>query len=149
MRVVLQRVTKASVTVDGKAVGQIRHGLMLLVGIKKGDTTEDTAYLAEKIAGLRVFEDEKGKMNRSVLDVDGQILSVSQFTLYGDPSRGRRPSFIQAARPEEAEPLYEAFNERLRGLGIDVSTGVFGADMSVSLVNDGPVTLIVESKGHG
>ncbi|RYL93907.1 D-tyrosyl-tRNA(Tyr) deacylase [Sporolactobacillus sp. THM7-4] len=146
MRVVLQRVKKSSVEVDGKMVGSISHGLMLLVGIKKGDTLEDIAYVADKIAHLRIFEDQNGKMNRSVIDEGGAILSVSQFTLYGDTTHGRRPSFMDAARPEEAEPLYEAFNERLRRSGLEVSTGIFGAMMSVSLINDGPVTLIIESR---
>ncbi|CAM3095835.1 D-aminoacyl-tRNA deacylase [Sporolactobacillus spathodeae] len=147
MRVVLQRVKQAQVAIDGACVGKIEQGLMLLVGIRKGDTADDIIYVADKIAGLRVFEDEGGKMNRSIIDCGGAILSVSQFTLYGDTSHGRRPGFIEAARPEEAKPLYQAFNEHLRRQhGLTVETGHFGADMAVSLVNDGPVTLIVESK---
>jgi D-aminoacyl-tRNA deacylase len=146
MRVVVQRSKQASVTVDGQIVGQIEAGLMLLVGITHEDTEQDIAYVAEKIANLRIFEDEDGKMNRSVLDTDGSILSVSQFTLYGDTRKGRRPSFMEAARPEKAEPLYRLFNEKLGSLGLSVETGVFGAMMQVSLVNDGPVTLIVENK---
>lgn len=148
MRVVLQRVKHAQVDIEGKTVGLIEQGLLLLVGIKTGDTEDDIQYAADKISGLRIFEDNGGKMNRSVIDADGAILSVSQFTLYGDTSKGRRPSFIEAARPEIAEPLYQVFNEKLRAHGLHVETGVFGADMAVSLVNDGPVTIIVESKYH-
>ncbi|MCI1856630.1 MAG: D-aminoacyl-tRNA deacylase [Sporolactobacillus sp.] len=148
MRVVLQRVSRGQVDVNGRTVGAIEGGLLLLVGIKTGDTEDDVRYLADKITGLRIFEDNAGKMNRSILNVGGSILSVSQFTLYGDTTHGRRPSFIEAARPEQARPLYEAFNERLRGAGLTVKTGIFGADMAVSLVNDGPVTLILESKRH-
>ncbi|WP_353948058.1 D-aminoacyl-tRNA deacylase [Sporolactobacillus sp. Y61] len=148
MKVVLQRVKKASVEVEEKTVGRIDGGLLLLVGIRQGDALEDVYYVADKIAGLRIFEDAEGKMNRSLVDVSGAILSVSQFTLYGDVSHGRRPSFIQAARPEKARPLYEAFNDRLRSHGLTVETGVFGARMDVSLLNDGPVTLIVASKPH-
>lgn len=148
MRVVLQRVKHAQVDIEGKTVGRIEQGLFLLVGIKTGDTEDDIQYAADKISGLRIFEDNGGKMNRSVIDADGAILSVSQFTLYGDTSKGRRPSFIEAARPEIAEPLYQVFNEKLRAHGLHVETGVFGADMAVSLVNDGPVTIIVESKNH-
>ncbi|MCO7126400.1 D-aminoacyl-tRNA deacylase [Sporolactobacillus shoreicorticis] len=148
MRVVLQRVKRAKVDIDGKTVGKIGAGLLLLVGIKTGDTENDLQYVADKLSGLRIFEDDGGKMNRSIVDAEGAVLSVSQFTLYGDASRGRRPSFIEAARPEIAEPLYEVFNEKLRAYGLHVETGVFGADMAVSLVNDGPVTLIVESKNH-
>lgn len=148
MRVVLQRVKHAQVDIEGKTVGRIEQGLLLLVGIKTGDTEDDIQYAADKISGLRIFEDNGGKMNRSIIDADGAILSVSQFTLYGDTSKGRRPSFIEAARPEIAEPLYQVFNEKLRAHGLHVETGVFGADMAVSLVNDGPVTIIVESKNH-
>lgn len=148
MRVVLQRVKHAQVDIEGKTVGLIEQGLLLLVGIKTGDTEDDIQYAADKISGLRIFEDNGGKMNRSIIDADGAILSVSQFTLYGDTSKGRRPSFIEAARPEIAEPLYQVFNEKLRAHGLHVETGVFGADMAVSLVNDGPVTIIVESKNH-
>lgn len=146
MRVVLQRSKEASVEVDGKTVGQISSGFVLLVGITHEDTEEDAAYLAEKIAGLRVFEDDKGKMNLSILDVNGEILSISQFTLYGDTRKGRRPNFMNAAKPIHAEPLYDRFNELLREKGVHVETGRFGAMMDVKLVNDGPVTLILESK---
>lgn len=148
MRVVLQRVKCAKVDINGKTVGKINAGLLLLVGIKTGDTEDDLQYVADKLSGLRIFEDDGGKMNRSIIDTEGAVLSVSQFTLYGDVSKGRRPSFIEAARPEIAEPLYEAFNDKLRAHGLHVETGIFGADMAVSLVNDGPVTLIVESKNH-
>lgn len=146
MRVVLQRSKKASVTVEGEVTGAIDHGYVLLVGLTHTDTQEDTVYVANKIAGLRLFEDEEGKMNRSIFETGGSILSVSQFTLYGDTQKGRRPSFIDAARPEAAEPLYDYFNEQLRSRGLTVETGVFGAMMDVELVNDGPVTIIVESK---
>lgn len=144
MRIVLQRSKAASVTVDGEVVGEITHGYTLLVGISHEDTKQQADWLAAKIAGLRLFEDEEGKMNRSLDEVAGQILSVSQFTLYGDSQKGRRPSFIEAARPEVAEPLWLYFNDQLRSHGFDVQTGVFGAMMDVSLINDGPVTLILE-----
>ncbi|MCM3758138.1 D-aminoacyl-tRNA deacylase [Sporosarcina aquimarina] len=146
MKVVLQRSKKASVTVDGTVTGAIEHGYVLLVGLTHTDTQEDAAYVAKKVAGLRLFEDEEGKMNRSIEETGGAILSVSQFTLYGDTRKGRRPSFIDAARPETAEPLYDYFNEQLRAYGLNVETGIFGAMMDVALVNDGPVTIIVESK---
>lgn len=146
MRVVLQRAKRAEVRVDGDVVGKINRGLMLLVGVTHEDTNEDAAYVAEKVANLRIFEDEQDKMNLSLLDVKGQILSVSQFTLYGDCRKGRRPNFMDAAKPDHAETIYEAFNEELRGKGIVVETGRFGAMMDVDFVNDGPVTLIVESK---
>lgn len=146
MRVVLQRSRNASVTVDGKVTGAIDKGYVLLVGITHADTEEDIAYVAKKIADLRIWEDEDGKMNRSILEVSGSILSVSQFTLYADTRKGKRPSFIEAARPEQAEPLWLAFNEQLTIHGLHVETGIFGAMMDVALVNDGPVTIIVESK---
>lgn len=144
MRVVLQRVTKASVKVNGETIGKIDNGFMLLVGITHDDKPESCKWLADKISGLRVFEDENAKMNLSLADVNGQILSISQFTLYGDTKKGRRPSFDTAARPEFANGLYEQFNEYLRGNGLHVETGVFGAEMKVELLNDGPVTLILE-----
>ena len=146
MRVVVQRSKEASVTVEGQIVGQIPFGLMLLVGVTHEDTETDCAYLADKIANLRIFEDESGKMNVSVRDIGGQILSVSQFTLYGDCKKGRRPNFMEAARPEYAQRMYEAFNEELRKQGLHVEKGIFGAMMDVRLLNDGPVTLIMESK---
>ncbi|CAM3731126.1 D-aminoacyl-tRNA deacylase [Cohnella lubricantis] len=145
MRVVLQRVSEASVRVDEAVVGEIGHGLMLLVGIKQEDAEADLAWMADKLAGLRIFEDDDGKLNLSLADVGGAILSVSQFTLYGDCRKGRRPNFMAAARPEIASELYDRFNDMLRSKGFRVETGVFGAMMDVSLVNDGPVTLILDS----
>ncbi|GIO12445.1 putative D-aminoacyl-tRNA deacylase-like protein [Cohnella xylanilytica] len=147
MRVVLQRVSGASVRVEGAVTGEIGGGLLLLVGIGHEDSEADLAWMADKVAGLRVFEDEEGKMNLSLEDTGGAILSVSQFTLYGDCRKGRRPNFMAAARPEKASELYDRFNGLLRAKGIRVETGVFGAMMEVSLVNDGPVTLILDSPG--
>lgn len=146
MRVVLQRSLFANVKVDGKVTGQIDKGYVLLVGLTHEDTKEDVRYVAEKVANLRLFEDEEGKMNRSIFEEGGSILSISQFTLYGDTRKGRRPSFSEAAKPDVAKPLWDLFNEELRKLNLQVETGVFGAMMDVSLTNDGPVTLIVESK---
>lgn len=146
MKVILQRSKQASVVVDGEVKGEIDHGYVLLVGVTHEDTESEADYIAKKIAGLRLFEDQDGKMNRSIDETGGSILSISQFTLYGDTKKGRRPSFTQAARPEQAEPLYDYFNEQLRTHGLVVETGVFGAMMDVSLVNDGPVTLVMESK---
>ncbi|SFA48254.1 D-tyrosyl-tRNA(Tyr) deacylase [Anoxybacillus pushchinoensis] len=146
MRVVVQRAKDAKVTVGGEVVGAIDFGLVLLVGITHDDTVEDAAFVADKIAHLRIFEDEHGKMNVSLLDVGGSILSISQFTLYGDCRKGRRPNFMDAAKPEHAKQIYEALNEQLRQKGIRVETGIFGAMMDVQLTNVGPVTLIVESK---
>lgn len=146
MRVVLQRSGPAAVRVNGEVTGQIDKGYVLLVGITHTDTEQDVEYVAKKVAGLRLWEDEEGKMNRSIDEVDGAILSVSQFTLYGDIKKGRRPSFIEAARPEHAEPLWNYFNRKLEEEGLTVQTGIFGAMMDVELVNDGPVTIIVESK---
>lgn len=145
MRAVIQRVRQASVAIDGQVVGQCAQGYLVLVGVECGDTEKDLAYIADKVPNLRVFEDENGKMNRSLMDIGGQILAVSQFTLLGDARGGRRPSFTAAARPDTAVPLYEALVEKWRGLGIHVETGVFGADMQVSLVNDGPVTILLDS----
>ena len=146
MRVVVQRARQAKVTVDGKVTGAIEHGLMLLVGITHEDTVKDLEYCAKKVANLRIFEDEQGKMNLSIKEVGGSILSISQFTLYGETKKGKRPSFIEAARPEVAEPLYHQFNQILRETyEIQVETGIFGAMMDVSFTNNGPVTLIVES----
>jgi D-tyrosyl-tRNA(Tyr) deacylase len=144
VRVVVQRVARASVTVDGREVGAVERGLVVLVGIASGDGDEAVAWMADKVAGLRVFPDDDGKMNRSLLEIGGGALVVSQFTLYGDATRGRRPSFIDAAPPEAAEPIYQRFVEALRGRGVAVATGVFGATMAISLVNDGPVTLVIE-----
>ncbi|MGM0897163.1 MAG: D-aminoacyl-tRNA deacylase [Bacillota bacterium] len=145
MKVVLQRSKHASVTVDGQVTGAIDSGYVLLVGITHSDTEADAAYAAKKIAGLRLFEDGDGKMNRSIEESGGSVLSISQFTLYGDTKKGRRPSFVEAARPDQAEPLWLKFNDELRSHGLTVETGVFGAMMDVQLVNDGPVTILVES----
>lgn len=145
MRVVVQRCKHASVTVNEEIVGQIGKGLMVLVGVTHTDTIEDAKYLAGKVAGIRIFEDENGKMNLGLQEIGGQVLSVSQFTLYGDCRKGKRPGFSDAARPEVATPVYEAFNSALRELGLVVETGIFGADMDVSLTNWGPVTLIIDS----
>ncbi|WP_050181270.1 D-aminoacyl-tRNA deacylase [Domibacillus robiginosus] len=146
MKVVLQRSKKASVMVGGEVKGAIDSGLVLLVGVTHEDTEQDAAWLAEKIVHLRIFEDESGKMNRSLLDEGGSILSISQFTLYGDCKKGRRPNFMKAAAGSHAEGLYNTFNRLLCEKGVQVETGVFGAMMDVSLVNDGPVTLILDTK---
>jgi len=145
MRAVVQRVRSSRVVVDGKVVGEIDRGLLVLLGIRTGDTIDQARWLADKVVGLRILEDEQGKMNVSVADAGGSVLVVSQFTLYGDCSKGRRPSFIDAARPEDAEPLYEAFANAIRMDGVPVATGQFGAMMQVELVNDGPVTVILDS----
>lgn len=145
MRIVLQRVKQSAVSIDGACHGAIEKGFLALVGFCPTDTEAVLPKLIDKLVHLRVFEDENGKMNRSLLDIGGSVLSVSQFTLYADCRKGRRPSFTGAARPELAEPLYEAFNARLLELGVHVETGVFGADMQVSLVNDGPVTILLDS----
>ncbi|MFD1705510.1 D-aminoacyl-tRNA deacylase [Siminovitchia sediminis] len=147
MKVVLQRCSRAQVTVDGKVTGSIGQGVVLLVGVTYQDTVQEAEWLAEKIVHLRIFEDEEGKMNRSLKDVGGDILSVSQFTLYADCQKGRRPSFVDAAPPDLALSLYEQFNHLLRKKGIHVETGIFGGKMEVELVNDGPVTLLLE-KNH-
>ena len=146
MRVVLQRAKSGAVTVDGQVVGAIEKGYVLLVGITHEDTLTDLQYCAKKVAELRLWEDAEGKMNHAIDEVSGAILSVSQFTLYADTKKGRRPSFTNAARPEIAEPLWEQFNELLRERGLHVETGIFGAMMDVALVNDGPVTIIIDSK---
>ncbi|MFF2175226.1 D-aminoacyl-tRNA deacylase [Lysinibacillus sp. NPDC058147] len=146
MKVVLQRSKAASVAVDGKVTGAIDSGYVLLVGITHEDTQGDVDYLAKKVANLRLWEDADGKMNHSILEHGGAILSVSQFTLYGDAKKGNRPSFTSAARPEVAEPLWEAFNNALREHGLHVETGIFGAMMDVALTNDGPITILLESK---
>ena len=144
MRIVLQRVSRASVGVAGKRIAEIGPGLLLLVGIAVSDSDIDLAKAAKKIVDLRIFEDEKNKMNRSLQDIGGAVLAVSQFTLYADVSKGRRPSFVNAAPPELAEPLFDSFVEALRAEGVDVQTGKFGAKMAVKLENDGPVTLALE-----
>jgi D-tyrosyl-tRNA(Tyr) deacylase len=145
MRMVVQRVSRAKATVEGRVTGEIGAGLMILLGVGKEDTSAVAAAMAEKASNLRIFEDEQGKMNRSLLDVKGEALVVSQFTLYGDARGQRRPSFISAAPPELAKKLYEEFCEALRGLGVNVGTGVFQAMMSVELVNEGPVTILIDS----
>lgn len=146
MRLVVQRVSRAKVTVAGEIVGEIGQGFLALAGVENGDTDEDMRYAVEKLVGLRVFEDGEGKMNRSISDVGGAILLVSQFTLLGDARHGRRPSFSNAARPETAAPMIERMAEAIAGRGIPVAKGVFGADMQVELVNDGPVTILLDSK---
>ncbi|MCL6452564.1 MAG: D-tyrosyl-tRNA(Tyr) deacylase [Alicyclobacillus sp.] len=148
MRLVVQRSGPASVTVEGQEVGAIPRGLVVLVGVRRGDTPADAAYLADKLVHLRIFPDEEGKMNRDVQAARGHVLSVSQFTLYGDARKGRRPNYLEAAPPEEAEPLYVLFNERVASFGVPVATGVFGAMMRVALVNDGPVTILLDTD-HG
>jgi D-tyrosyl-tRNA(Tyr) deacylase len=145
MRAVVQRVSRAQVTVNGNVAGEIGMGLLVFLGVGDGDTEADAAYLAEKIAGLRIFEDEQGKMNRSVPDVGGSVLAVSQFTLYGDVRRGKRPSFDAAAAPEKARQLYELFVERFRAAGLRCETGRFQEVMTVELVNEGPVTILLDS----
>jgi len=146
MRAVVQRVSSASVTVEGDTVGRIEHGFLVLLGVAGYDTADDAVYTALKVAGLRVFEDDDGKMNLTLADVGGAVLVVSQFTLYGDCRKGRRPSFVNAARPEHAESLYRRVVAELRGQGLTVETGRFQVHMDVSLVNDGPVTLLIDSR---
>ena len=145
MRALVQRVAEARVTVDGQVVGEVGAGLLVLLGVTHTDTAAQAAWLAGKVAGLRIFEDADGKMNRSVGDVGGSVLAVSQFTLYGDCRKGRRPSFDSAARPDQARALYDAFVAGLSALGVTVATGVFQAHMQVALVNDGPVTIMIEA----
>ena len=146
MRAVVQRVTSSSVTVEGLVVGEIGAGLLVLLGVARDDGNQDADYLADKITNLRVFNDEQGKMNLSLIDLSGAMLVVSQFTLYGDTRRGRRPSYIDAAEPEKANALYEYFVARVRAQGVRVETGVFQAMMKVSLTNDGPVTILLDSR---
>lgn len=146
MRAVIQRVAKSRVTVDGRTSGEIQRGLMILIGVEDGDTEKDAAYIASKTSGLRIFEDENDKMNLSVKDVDGDILAVSQFTLLGDVRKGKRPSFSSAARPEEAECLYQKVIKGLRQDGLHVEEGVFQAHMMVDILNDGPVTILLDSR---
>ena len=145
MRAVVQRVDRASVTIDGNVNGKIEKGFMVLIGIDEKDEQKDLDYICDKLMGLRIFEDEEGKMNRSIIDAGGSILLISQFTLYGDARKGKRPSFIRAARPEKAIPLYEAAIAKL-GEKVHVETGIFGAEMKVELVNDGPVTILLDSE---
>ena len=145
MKAVIQRVTEARVEVGGATVGAIDRGMLVLLGVEKGDSERDAAWMAEKIVGLRIFEDTGGKMNLALRDIGGQLLAVSQFTLAGNCAKGRRPSFDTAAPPDEANRLYELFVAKVKGLGVQVATGIFQADMQVHLVNDGPVTFIIES----
>lgn len=145
MRVLVQRVSEASVTVEDDRVAEIGAGLLLLVGVTADDSTDEADYLAGKVATLRIFADDEGKMNRSAVDVNAEVLVVSQFTLYGDVRKGRRPSFVHAAQPDVAEPLIQHFAEQLRGHGLEVGEGVFGAEMQVGLVNDGPVTIWMDT----
>lgn len=146
LRLVIQRSKKAKVKIEDETVASIEYGLVLLVGIESADTKEDVDYLVRKVSTMRIFSDEADKMNLSIQDIRGDVLSVSQFTLHAETKKGNRPSFIQAAKPERAIPLYEAFNEGLRENDLRVVNGVFGADMQVSLINDGPVTIIIDSK---
>ena len=148
MRLVIQRVSRATVTVAGQVVGQCGLGFCILAGVKKGDTPAEARWLANKVANLRVFEDDAGKMNLSLLDVKGEALVVSQFTLYANAQRGRRPDFVDAARPEQAEPLIEYFVEQLRAEGVPTQTGIFRALMQVEIHNDGPVTILLERELH-
>jgi len=148
MKLVVQRVKQASVTVEGQRVSEIESGLLVLVGVSHRDTPFDARHLARKTAKLRIFHDDEGKMNRSVEDVGGEVLAVSQFTLYGDCTKGNRPSYITAARPEQGEALFNEYVQALEKLGFPPNTGIFGADMQVGLLNDGPVTLILESTGR-
>lgn len=147
MRAVLQRVKEASVTVDGKVVGAIGPGLLVLLGVGKGDTEADVDFMVDKVPGLRIFEDAAGKMNLSLVDGSKSLLAVSQFTLFADTKKGRRPSFIDAMPPDEAKRLYGLFCERCRAAGLTVAEGIFAADMKVALINDGPVTIIMDSRG--
>ncbi len=146
MRAVVQRVTEAKVTVENKVVGAIGKGMTVFLGVEDGDSEKDADYIADKVAGLRIFDDEAGVMNLSTLDMGGEILSVSQFTLLADARKGKRPSYIRAARPEEARTLYEYFNKRLEEKGLKVETGIFQAEMLVEIHNDGPVTILLDSK---
>lgn len=146
MKVVLQRVKKASVSIDNEIVGQINHGYVLLVAVKDGDSQTEIDYLVRKIVKLRIFEDDAGKMNHSIEDVNGEILSISQFTLYAQTRKGNRPSFQKAANPDLANEIYQGFNRQLAASGLKVATGVFGADMAISLINDGPVTIIFDTE---
>lgn len=149
MRALIQRVTKGAVSIEGKKVGEIGRGLVILLGIHSRDTAADVTYLAEKCANLRIFADDAGKFNLSCLDVGGEALIISQFTLYGDTRKGRRPSFVEAAPPAVAEPLYRQFIDAFQRLGVGVKSGEFGAMMQVEIVNDGPVTLMIESRNSG
>ena len=145
MRAVVQRVASSRVTVDERVTGEVKKGLLVLLGVTHDDTSKDVDYMVDKVTNLRIFEDENDKMNLSLKDIGGEVMAVSQFTLYGDARKGRRPSFSDAARPDVANPLYEEFVEKLRAQGITVGTGEFGADMKVDLLNDGPVTIMMDT----
>lgn len=146
MRAVVQRVTEADVTVENRKTGEIHKGLVVLLGVEDGDTEKDADYIADKVAGLRIFDDSEGVMNLSVKDIGGGVLSISQFTLLADARKGRRPSYIKAARPEKAKELYEYFNKKLEADGIQIGTGIFQAEMLVKIYNDGPVTILLDSR---
>lgn len=146
MKAVIQRVSEASVKVDGKTVGAISSGLMLLIGVQEDDTETDAEWLVQKILNLRIFGDEEGKLNRSVTDINGEILCISQFTLIADYKKGNRPSFIKAAKPDIAVPLFDFFKKEIAKSGLEIQSGIFGADMKVALINDGPVTIVMDSK---
>lgn len=146
MRCVVQRVKRANVSVDNKIIGEINHGILLLLGVEENDEEKDLEYICDKVPNLRIFEDEDGKMNKSLLDVNGSLLVISQFTLLGDARKGRRPGFTQAAVPDKAIPMYESFIDRMKSKDIHTQCGEFGADMQVELVNDGPVTILLDSK---
>lgn len=146
MRAVIQRVIKGSVSVEGREISAINRGMLVLLGVGREDKAEDVQYIADKLAGLRIFADDAGKMNLSLFDIKGEILAVSQFTLYGDARKGRRPSFSEAALPGSAESLYEQLISELKSRGFTVKTGIFGADMQLGLINDGPVTILLDSK---
>lgn len=146
MRAVVQRVSSAEVRVDDKMVGRVGKGLLVYLGVGKEDTVSDIEYMAEKVSGLRIFEDENGKMNLSVKDIEGEILAISQFTLYGDVRKGKRPSFSDSAAPDKGEELYNQFISRIQGIGIRIDKGIFGAHMMVDYINDGPVTILLDSK---
>lgn len=148
MRLVIQRCLESSVSIEGKIVGEIKHGVVVLVGFTKNDSEKEINYLVDKLINLRIFDDESGVMNLSLQDVKGSILSISQFTLYADTSHGRRPSYIKALNGKAAKKLYDLWNRRLTDAGVNVATGVFGADMKVSLINDGPVTITIEKEGE-
>lgn len=146
MRGVVQRVKSANVKVDNNIIGEINHGILLFLGVEDDDEEKDLEYMCDKVPNLRIFEDEEGKMNKSLIDVGGSLLVISQFTLLGDARKGRRPSFSDAARPEKAIPMYESFIERMKHININTQAGEFGADMKVELINDGPVTILLDSK---
>lgn len=146
MRAVVQRVSSAEVRVDDKMVGRVGKGLLVYLGVGKEDTVYDIEYMTEKVSGLRIFEDENGKMNLSVKDIEGEILAISQFTLYGDVRKGKRPSFSDSAAPDKGEELYNQFISRIQGIGIRIDKGIFGAHMMVDYINDGPVTILLDSK---